>query len=172
MVKWASPCLSFFFSASTVAAYTFTRPTSKTTIISLEPCALNADFQHFIHRFNEIFLLYGYPQRRVCDVRRPKDRVTLQVILVFTFTCPKTFTQGRVHVFDKYLQCWYWTIHSFQLIHLHNMENYVCVRIVYFIPLQTYIQTYSFTWKPMYMLVNIYNAWAILFFPSNFFLLL
>jgi hypothetical protein len=44
--------LSFFFSASTVAAYVFIAPTCKTTIISLEPCALNADFQHSIPRFN------------------------------------------------------------------------------------------------------------------------
>jgi hypothetical protein len=31
------------------------------TIISFELCALNADLQHFISRFNKIFLLYGYP---------------------------------------------------------------------------------------------------------------
>jgi hypothetical protein len=43
------------------------------------------------------------PQRRVWDERRPKDRVTLQIILVLTFTCPKSFTGGRVSVFDKYL---------------------------------------------------------------------
>jgi hypothetical protein len=36
--------------SSTVAAYIFTAPTFKATIISLEPCALNADFQHFIPR--------------------------------------------------------------------------------------------------------------------------
>jgi len=28
-------------------------PTYKATIISLEPCALNADFQHFIPIFNQ-----------------------------------------------------------------------------------------------------------------------
>jgi hypothetical protein len=34
------------------------------------------------------------PERRVWGERRPKDRVTLQIILVFTFslTHPKTFT--------------------------------------------------------------------------------
>jgi hypothetical protein len=43
-------------------------------------------------------------ERRVWGERRPKNMVTLQIILVFTFTltCPKTFTQGRVNVFDKY----------------------------------------------------------------------
>jgi hypothetical protein len=34
------------------------------------------------------------PERRVWGERRPKDRVTLQIILVFTLTCPKTFTQA------------------------------------------------------------------------------
>jgi len=52
--------LSFLFPyASYVAAYIFTAPTCKGTIISLEPCTLNAAFQHFIPRFN--ILLYGYP---------------------------------------------------------------------------------------------------------------
>jgi predicted naringenin-chalcone synthase len=61
VVNWVSPCLSFFFGASTVAAYIFSAPTCNAIIISLEPCALNADFQHFISRFNKISLLYGYP---------------------------------------------------------------------------------------------------------------
>jgi hypothetical protein len=43
-------------SACTAATYIFTAPTC-TTIITLEPCALNAEFQHFIPRFNKISLL-------------------------------------------------------------------------------------------------------------------
>jgi hypothetical protein len=43
--------LSFFLSASTAATFIFTAPTCTTTIITLEPCALNAEFQHFILRF-------------------------------------------------------------------------------------------------------------------------
>ncbi len=39
------PVFPFCFSASIVAAYIFTAPTCKATIISLESCALNADFQ-------------------------------------------------------------------------------------------------------------------------------
>ncbi len=35
--------------------------------------------------------------------RRPKDRMTLQIVIVFTFTCLKTFRQGKVSVFDEYL---------------------------------------------------------------------
>ncbi len=97
----------FFFSASTVTANIFTAPACKATIISLEPYALNADFQHFIPKFNKIFLLYGYPfeRRSFGGERRPKDKVTLQIIFVFRLTCPKTFTRGHVSVFDKYL---YW----------------------------------------------------------------
>jgi hypothetical protein len=39
-------------------------PTSNSTIISLEPCALNADFQHFIPKLNKISLFYGYPWKK------------------------------------------------------------------------------------------------------------
>jgi hypothetical protein len=42
------------------------------------------------------------PERRVWGERRPKDRVILQVILVFTLKCPQTFTWGCISVFDKY----------------------------------------------------------------------
>jgi hypothetical protein len=38
------------------------------------------------------------PERRVWGGRRPKYRVTLQIILLFTIT------EGHVSVFDKYLQ--------------------------------------------------------------------
>jgi hypothetical protein len=45
-----------------------------------------------------------HDERRVLGgEKRTKERVTLQIILVFTFTRLKTFTQGRVSVFDKYL---------------------------------------------------------------------
>ncbi len=56
-VNRVSPCLSFFVSASTAATYIFSAPTCTATIIPLEPCALNAEFQHFIPRFNKISLL-------------------------------------------------------------------------------------------------------------------
>jgi len=51
------PCLSFFLSASTAATKIFTAPTCTATIIPLELCALNAEIQHFILRFNKISLL-------------------------------------------------------------------------------------------------------------------
>jgi hypothetical protein len=34
------------------------------------------------------------PEGRVSGERRPKDRMTLQIILVFTLTPPKTFTRA------------------------------------------------------------------------------
>jgi hypothetical protein len=47
--KLSSPCLSFFLSASTVAAYNFTTPTCT---LCIKPHALNAESQHFIPGFN------------------------------------------------------------------------------------------------------------------------
>jgi hypothetical protein len=64
VVNWVSSCLSFFLSASTAATYIFIAPTSKTTIIPLESCTLNAGFQHLILRFNQISLLCRYHWRR------------------------------------------------------------------------------------------------------------
>jgi hypothetical protein len=58
VVNWISSPLSFLLSASTAATYIFTAPTCTTTIITLGPCALNAEFQHFIQRFNKLPLLY------------------------------------------------------------------------------------------------------------------
>jgi hypothetical protein len=52
----------FFLSASIVATYIFTAPTCTTTIITLEPCALNAEFHHFIiipRFYNKTSLLCG-----------------------------------------------------------------------------------------------------------------
>jgi hypothetical protein len=56
----------FFISAFTVAAANiFTAPTCKPTIISLEPCALNAgDFPHFIPRSNQKFLTGWIPMMK------------------------------------------------------------------------------------------------------------
>jgi hypothetical protein len=44
-------------------------------------------------------------ERMVWGERRPKDRLALQIILIFTFTPthPKPFTGGLVSIFDKYL---------------------------------------------------------------------
>jgi len=44
-------------------------------------------------------------ERRVRGERRPKDRLALQIILIFTSitTHPKPYTGGCVSVFDKYL---------------------------------------------------------------------
>jgi hypothetical protein len=40
---------------------------------------------------------------RVWGGRRPKNRVTLQIILLFAITHFKILTKGRVSVFEKYL---------------------------------------------------------------------
>jgi len=64
VVYWVSSPLSFFLSASAAATYIFTAPTCTTTIIILELCALNAEFQHFIPIFDKIFLLCEYHCKR------------------------------------------------------------------------------------------------------------
>jgi hypothetical protein len=71
-----------------------TAPTCKATIISLEPFALNADSQHFIPTSNKFDYFMDTPERRVWGERRRKDRVTSQIILIFTLTHLKTSTRG------------------------------------------------------------------------------
>jgi hypothetical protein len=57
--------LSSFLSASTAATYSFITLTCTTTIISLEPCALNAEFQQCILRFNKMSLLWVYQWKSI-----------------------------------------------------------------------------------------------------------
>ncbi len=91
-MKWVSPCLSFFFSASTVAAYIFTAPTCK-AIISLEPCALNADFQHFIPRFNKICLLWWIPQKKGFGWKEAQRQGDFTInFSIYTYTPQNIFT--------------------------------------------------------------------------------
>ncbi len=61
-VKLRKP--SFFLSASTLPTYIFIVPTCIASMIPLGPYALNAEFQHFILRYNKISLLYGYHGKR------------------------------------------------------------------------------------------------------------
>ncbi len=51
---------SFFLSAFTAATYIFTTPPCTTTIITLDPCALNAEFLHFILRFNDLIKFHNF----------------------------------------------------------------------------------------------------------------
>jgi len=83
----------FIFNTSTIIAYIFTALTCKVVIIIFEPCALNANFQHFILRFNKFPYILNTLKRRVWGEKRPKDMVSLQIILIFTLTLthPKTF---------------------------------------------------------------------------------
>ncbi len=43
----------------TAGTYIFTAPTCTIAIITLETCALNAEFPHFIPRYNKFSLLFG-----------------------------------------------------------------------------------------------------------------
>jgi hypothetical protein len=68
--------LSFLFPEFISAAtYIFTAPTCTTTIVTLEPCALNAEFQHFLLRFNKNFLTLRISLKEgTKGETRPKDR--------------------------------------------------------------------------------------------------
>jgi hypothetical protein len=55
--------------------------------------------------------------------RRPKDKVTLQIILVCTLTHPKTVTYGCAGVFDKYL---HWPRVSVNKIYTLQHDNCKC----------------------------------------------
>jgi predicted naringenin-chalcone synthase len=64
-VNTVSPCLSFFFGASTLAAFIFAAPTYKVTIISLEPCALMLIFSISFPDLIKFPYFMDTPERRV-----------------------------------------------------------------------------------------------------------
>jgi len=78
---------SFLF--STGVTYIFTAPTCTTIIITLKPCAFDAEFQHFILRLNKISLLWGHTERGDRGWKQARregeDRVTFWIILIFHF---------------------------------------------------------------------------------------
>jgi hypothetical protein len=56
--------------------YIFTDPNCTTTIVSLEPCALNAEYQHFILRFIKMSFTLWIPLKEgKAGEKMPKDRV-------------------------------------------------------------------------------------------------
>ncbi len=70
--------------------YIFTAPTCTIPTITLEPCAVNAEFQHFILRFNKNFLTLQIPLKEGMKERvkwpveclpGEEDMVTLQITL-------------------------------------------------------------------------------------------
>jgi hypothetical protein len=67
------------------------------------------------------------PERRVWGESRPKDRVIVQIILVFTLTLPKTLTQGHVSVCDKYF-----TLASCKCIEKYRHCNRISVSMIKF----------------------------------------
>jgi hypothetical protein len=57
VVNWVPYCLSFCLSPSTAAPHIFTAPDCTTSVTSRKPRGINAKFQHFVLRFNKLFLL-------------------------------------------------------------------------------------------------------------------
>jgi hypothetical protein len=105
VVNWVSSCLSFFLRASTAATYIFTAPNCATTIIHLEPRALNAEFQYFvlscsISYWDLIKCLYFRDTTERGDrgwkdaQRQGEDKVTLQITQICTINF-SSFQNGR-----------------------------------------------------------------------------
>jgi hypothetical protein len=121
VIIWVSLCLPFFPSASPATTYIFIAPTCTTTIIGLEPYALNVEFQHSIHRFNKFFSLYGYTERGVWkwkEAQRQGDFIINLNICTYTYMPQNTYT-GHVSVFDKYL---HWPhVNIFKIIYMPTM---------------------------------------------------
>jgi len=103
MIIWVSPCLSFFLSTSTVATYIFIALTCTTSIIPLEPYALNDEFQHLITRFNKISSHYGYIERGVWGWKEAQKKGNFMKNLNIYIYTPQNIYMGLVRVFDKYL---------------------------------------------------------------------
>jgi hypothetical protein len=68
--------MSFLFPEHLHCCYTYVFTAPTTTIIALEPCALNAETQHFIMRFNKVFLTLHIPLKEgIGGKSSPKDIV-------------------------------------------------------------------------------------------------
>jgi hypothetical protein len=105
--NWVSSWRSFLLSASTAAASIFTAPNCTTTIISLEPCALNAEFQHSILSWSisywdliNIFTLRLPLKEGIGGERRPKDRVKRRLLYsIFSIlSCRLLCLWGKSHI--------------------------------------------------------------------------
>jgi len=122
LIKWISPCFSFFLNTSIVVTNIFIIHTYTTTIITLKPYALNVKFWHFIPIFNKISSFMDTLKEGFEGENKLKDKVILWITLIntFTLTCPKTFTWG--YVSDKYL---HWPRVSVNLISLDMTYTYM-----------------------------------------------
>jgi hypothetical protein len=120
MVNWVSSPLSFFLSASTAPTYIFTAPTCTTAIITLEPCALNAEFQHFILRFNKISFTLEIPLKEGIRGESRGDRGWKRVWLLQITLIPHV--QSTPYLF---------------FLHAHAMWTHMFITWVLRIPTQT-----------------------------------
>jgi hypothetical protein len=100
-VNWISSCFdpSFLFSwaPSLLLHIFFNAPTCTTTTITLEPCALNAEFQHVRPRFNKLSLLCGLIGGWKQAQRQGEDRVTLMKTLI-----PWQFSHWNIEILQQF----------------------------------------------------------------------
>ncbi len=91
VVNWVSSCLYFCLSASNAATYIFTTPNCTTTIISLQSCALNAEYQHFILRFIKMSLLIS----QMCPLENEMFLFVPKTLPIENIPFTGTYTWGR-----------------------------------------------------------------------------
>jgi len=95
VVHWVSSNLSFFLSASIAATYIFTARTCTRAIITLEPCALNVEFQPFHTEILMNFrILCGYRWKWGRGWKEAQTQGNFRDKLYFIVTCAILITMG------------------------------------------------------------------------------
>ncbi len=105
VVNRVSSCLLLGASTACLLAATYvcdTTPTCTTTIITLKPCALNAEFQRFILRFNKISLLCRY-HTHIHTERRYNHNNSDNLLGVVTKSYPRLIICCYVHANNQAL---------------------------------------------------------------------
>jgi hypothetical protein len=120
--------LSFLFperSLPPAATYVFIAPTCcTTTIITFKPCALNAEFHHFILSFNKISLLCGHHWKRGYGVKAGRKTVTLRISLLYF----KDFLPCGFHII--FLLCSFYLIVFLNFFSIYRIKITVSVCVV------------------------------------------
>jgi hypothetical protein len=92
MINWVFTLFSNFLNAFTTATYIFIAPTCTTTIITLEPYALNVEFQHFIPIFNKISSFCGYSETGVWGWKEAiRQGDFLNNLHIYTYMSPNIY---------------------------------------------------------------------------------
>ncbi len=102
---WFWPPLSFSLNFSTIATYIFKILTCTYSIIILEPCALNVEFQHFMPNFH----YFADPTKRgVWSWKETRGQGENNVILLKTMLWNFFYFSKGSHIIYIYIKGWSW----------------------------------------------------------------